>query len=485
MQTRFTFPNKSFGKYGYLLVFVILVMACSRDRLPTNDSCADISCQNNGTCVNGTCECPEGFTGVSCEVSPSSLELRAQFGSTETLKVEVDGIFAYWWDLDFDHANEISVLKKWMNDIRADLNGIGIKDPSSFSDGYFTNIYIHHGEEDILPNYFGLGVGYDSAGFPYMTLPYLLAFTDHSSVLHEAFHIFQSSSGYDYVDTEEAAVWIIEALAEWYQMSRNSQHERSFIIIKSIDASPDLALWQYEPRVDVDLNGLTEDQQTALGWIFGIRQYANAAFLYYLTDIKNVDVGDVIGSMFDGKSITPQQYLFDQIGSEILRDYYTEWAAHNVAGYDYITESQLEIAEDEYDFFVENLPAGHAKPFVHELQNHNAVGTYRPEVLYRPKAWGYNVIKVNNSEAATYTFSLNGDTKGSEGADAHFEAQIVVKGNSTQTRFVEVDMSNATEGTVSVSVDSSETELYFVVAAVPEDFTGNQTYDYEVAIDRN
>ena len=31
------------------------------------DPCADVVCQNGGSCVDGTCICPEGYTGPNCE----------------------------------------------------------------------------------------------------------------------------------------------------------------------------------------------------------------------------------------------------------------------------------------------------------------------------------------------------------------------------------------------------------------------------------
>ena len=41
------------------------------------DPCKDVTCQNGGTCVEGDCECADGYTGTNCET-----EERAQFIGT-------------------------------------------------------------------------------------------------------------------------------------------------------------------------------------------------------------------------------------------------------------------------------------------------------------------------------------------------------------------------------------------------------------------
>ena len=47
-----------------------------------------------------------------------------------------------------------------------------------------------------------------------------------------------------------------------------------------------------------------------------------------------------------------------------------------------------------------------------------------------------------------------------------------------------LDMTNAIEGGKEVAVKASDKEICLVVAAVPEFFKGNQTYSYQVSIDR-
>ncbi len=43
-----------------ILLLILFNYSCS-------DECKDIECQNDGVCVLGTCECPDGFYGEFCE----------------------------------------------------------------------------------------------------------------------------------------------------------------------------------------------------------------------------------------------------------------------------------------------------------------------------------------------------------------------------------------------------------------------------------
>lgn len=47
--------------FAFLALNTLFYSSCGKD-----DPCELISCQNGGTCVNGACDCPEGFSGPDC-----------------------------------------------------------------------------------------------------------------------------------------------------------------------------------------------------------------------------------------------------------------------------------------------------------------------------------------------------------------------------------------------------------------------------------
>jgi len=46
-----------------LSVSLLIIVSCDKEAEP----CADVECQNDGSCVDGICDCPVGYMGTNCE----------------------------------------------------------------------------------------------------------------------------------------------------------------------------------------------------------------------------------------------------------------------------------------------------------------------------------------------------------------------------------------------------------------------------------
>jgi len=56
-------------KFSFLLYFVFFAGICFLlNSCEEENPCAEINCLNGGTCVEGICNCPEGFSSINCEV---------------------------------------------------------------------------------------------------------------------------------------------------------------------------------------------------------------------------------------------------------------------------------------------------------------------------------------------------------------------------------------------------------------------------------
>lgn len=57
-----------------LLLTMTVFNSCKKD---DPDPCEGVTCLNGGTCVNGQCDCPEGYSGPDCgnQVTPSKIRI--------------------------------------------------------------------------------------------------------------------------------------------------------------------------------------------------------------------------------------------------------------------------------------------------------------------------------------------------------------------------------------------------------------------------
>ena len=398
------------------------------------------------------------------------LVLKTAFGSLTSLEVATDDIFAVWWDPQFDHHSDAQIIFTQLKRIRQDcLHNLGMADPPNPSAGYYYNVYIHHGQKDCFPNQWGNGQGTDKYGMPFLTLP-IGVHTSESNLYHEGFHIFQycaNSPGFAYQGDSQ---WYIEASAQWYQCQKLPDDINAFVEAGTMGANPHLALWH-------SFSNHAAGDPT--DWLYQVRQYGMHTYLFYLTNVADVAAELITNGFYLGIDLSPQEYHYRQIGADRLRGHFSDWAARNTAGLDYLTPEQIERATQEV------INVGDPNNLHPDALTYTDQGTHgnwiRPPEALKPRGWAYNVIRIKNNHATTYKFILKGDKTGSEGAASHFEGRIVVVGESGPS-YSEMEMSNPLTGEGRVMAKGSDRQICLVVTSVPEHFSGTQTYGYKVQI---
>ena len=403
---------------------------------------------------------------------PAGLALQTEWGSPEELEVRTRGIWAIWWYPRFDHEADSEWLFDRLDDVRCrSLTDLAMEDPPNPANGVFYNVYIHHGDQDGFPNGWANGQGTDAFGNPFLTLPNG-AHLDEGNVDHEGFHVFQYSSdspGFAYAGDSQ---WYIESSAQWYAASRRPDAVDAFIEAGAIDGNPHLTLWH---------SFSNEAPGDPTDWMFQVRQYGMHTYLFYLTEFAGVDRDVITEGFYGGVTVSPQRRHYDLVGADLLRSHFADWAAHNTADFDYLTPEQVQRARDEVAVVGD---PNNINPYVAQYTDAGTAGAWeRPPADLTARGWAYNVVRVDNTQAATYGFSLRGDATGSEGAAAHFEARVVVI-TPAGAEYTPLAMPDDLEGEATVMVEASDPEVYLVIASVPETFGGNQTYGYEYRIER-
>lgn len=397
-------------------------------------------------------------------------ETLATFCNTTDCELYTDGAFAIWWDKSNDFSADAPTIANELKAIRASATStFGMMDPPNIVDGFYYNVYIHDAGPDLFPDEWGNGQGTDENGYPFLTLPSGYH-TDIPNLKHEGFHIFQYNStnpGYEYAGD---AAWYIEASANWFASVELPSEDRIFLESAAVAANPFLTMWHgFE-------NGASGDPRN---WQRDVHQYGMNSYLFFLTEVSGVDRDVITAGFYSNTGYNPQKYLFEEQGADIARSNYADFAAQTTADYAYLTRAQYDIAINELNTYGDPSDINY---FINELTDEGTGGTWTSPINDETtRGWSYNVVKIENTGTETYTFMLDGDATGSSGAEAHFEGRAVVMTNGVPT-YYPFEMITDQDGNITVEATADDQIVYFVVAATPAHFTGNQKYGYQYKI---
>jgi hypothetical protein len=426
---------------------------------------------------------------ISDKICPRLFTIHSTYEGPQHI---IKGPFIGWWSGKEDFSGFVFEMLGYLEDMRNQAWAYGMIDPPPLRDGYYQNIYFWSNQDDPkLPGHLGNGVGTDSNGYPFLGTAGKGDAHSTLNAYHEGFHLFQYSAANLLVPSgspgfvyEGNSAWFIEASANW-MASINCPEMTTALVVGTIYAVPQLTLWRSFNSMHSDL-----PESAPHNWNREVHQYAMNSLLYFLTEVENVPKAFITDGFYAGTSKSPQEYLHDRIGGAKFRQYFTNWCAHNAAFFDYITRGQYDYSLWELDpsTYIPMKDLDDINPYVKSFSDTGTGGIFiEPSQNLKPMGWAYNVYRIIVSKDAEYTFTIEGDQFGSEGQTSMFTSIIALVDVSDlkKNRFIPLLLVNGLQGTERVSVSAADvTDIFLVVAAVPERFDSFQTYPYKIKIDR-
>lgn len=417
-----------------------------------------------------------GIIMFSCVVN-AQYTIMDTFADSNECTYMMRDAFIVWWDNDFDYNDQVDILLDQIIVYRNEcLNDLNMMDPPSILDGYYQNIYLHGDGGYFDNNGWGNGVGTDSNGYPFYSMPYYL-FDNTETIAHEIFHIYQynaNSPGFEYAGDSQ---WFIEASANWYAGTRNPTAPRAFIEAESLVKLPHVPLWfSYD-------NFPSSYPQN---WQRFVHQYAMALYLFYLTEEAGISPNVISEGFYMGLTKKPQEYLYNEVGASEYRNHFIDWVARMTNNFDFLTEQQKQYNEAEWLNYADSEDDNE---FTEIFGNSGSNGWYQPDDENVTNAWSFNTYKLENTNNSSYTFEINGDANGIFGSPAYFQAKVLVKNADGNSVFYDLLMADDINGSLSINVSELDTEIYFIIASMPEYFEeineDFQLFPYQMRITDN
>jgi hypothetical protein len=193
----------------------------------------------------------------------------------------------------------------------------------------------------------------------------------------------------------------------------------------------------------------------------------------------------ITAGLYAGTSEMPQEYFYNQVGASQSRQHFIDYAGSMTDNFNFISPTQGNTAILEFNTYAD---LADDNQFTQTYTDNGSGGWYQPATTDITNAWSFNTYKLNNSITASYTFEIDADPLGTYGDSSYFQGQLVVK-SATGVSFVNLIMSSAQQGSVTLNLTPDDYEVDFIIASMPEVFEdvnpSFQLFPYNMRIVKN
>lgn len=274
-------------------------------------------------------------------------------------------------------------------------------------------------------------------------------------------------------------------LAQWYASSIPGLMTQKLYPDNTLDIdlgvayamNPQLPLWSYDDYL------IFQKGSSDLTWSEENHAAGKEIWLSYLVDNDILTIDEIIAAISESRDFNGLAYLVDTLETKgidskrVFADFCNrtvtwDYKSHGDE-YESLQIIRSQIAESE------NEPNNTIIDTI-RVEGTNGMLASLPDLA--PAQWAYNVYYFQQNGDSNYEVTFQGDEVGSDGSPSEFLTSVVRRKRNIRT-YEPLNMSDAVNGSITLTNLSAEEDVYIVIVSVPDIYEGNiETFNFNLDV---